>query len=236
MRVHQTRRRLTPPTPPHRQPPSVDVRAPARSIRPIYKLGVVFATAAALAVVVSVGLRTPSATEAPHVTAGPPSATTAVSNAPEPPTPSVAGGASAPLPSGTLAPAQQGNAGLDAAAERVRTTVEDVLVTLRSVDVGQVGTSQLAISAQRAYEDLNTIKDSDADAFSNSADAGYEMYGAVNDLKNAMGTLIAYTSDPSPAMLAQFNAQWQAAVGRWNDGVSKVYAGSAVTAPTLPAS
>jgi hypothetical protein len=51
---------------------------------------------------------------------------------------------------------------------------------------------------------------------------------------NSMSALVACTGDPNPATLAQFNSQWQAAVSRWDDGVFKVYAGSTLTAPTIP--
>jgi hypothetical protein len=198
----------------------------AQAKKPIYKRTWVIVTATIVLVLVIIGTATPSKKKPTKVTAGQSSATTAA-----PATPTPASGAPA-----TATPAQQGNAALDAAAQHVHAIAITVLVKFGTA-MGvqrQDSVNQLAIAAQNAYGNLDAIKSSDAGVFSNSGDAGYEMFGALNDLKNSMGALVAYTGDPNPATLAQFNSQWQAAVSRWNDGVFKVYAGSTLTAPTIP--
>jgi len=137
---------------------------------------------------------------------------------------------------GTPTPAQQGNAALDSAARHVRDVAVSAFAALAPAlsDPTSTNLSGLALASQAAYGDLNQVKGRDADVFSNSGDAGYEMSGALNDLKNAIGTLTAYAADPTTTAFARFTSQWQAAVGRWNDGVTKVYAGAQSTPPTIP--
>jgi hypothetical protein len=218
------------PQPPTLVPPDT-APSQAQAKKPIYKRTWVIVTATIVLVLVIIGTATPSKKKSTKVTAGQPSATTAA-----PATPTPASGAPATATPVTPTPAQQGNAALDAAAQHVHSIAITVLVKFGTAmgDERQDSVNQLAIAAQNAYGNLDAIKSSDAGVFSNSGDAGYEMFGALNDLKNSMGALVAYTGDPNPATLAQFNRQWQAAASRWNDGVFKVYAGSTLTAPTIP--
>jgi len=228
-------------TQPHPTPPLTVLASgtpptPAGARKPSHKRAWVMVTVAILLVLGFIGLATRSVNKAAKVTPGPSSAAPTAPTTPAPTTPSSARAMPSPTTPGTLTPAQLGNAALDAAAQRVQAVAVEAVVTLQTANARSDGITQLAAVAQDAYDKLNSIKSTDADAFSNSGDAGYEMYGAVNDLKNSMGALSAYASDPSPTALAQFNTQWQAAVSKWNDGVSKVYARSVLTAPTIPTS
>ena len=49
------------------------------------------------------------------------------------------------------------------------------------------------------------------------------MFAAANDLKNAMGALVAYTGDPNAASLAHFSSQYQSSVAEWNDGIRTIW-------------
>jgi hypothetical protein len=96
---------------------------------------------------------------------------------------------------------------------------------------------QLAQDAQQAHDNLDGVRDDFAVNTTTSGTLGddeTEVFGAANDLKNAMGALVAYTGNSNPATLAQFKTQYQNAVGEWNDGVSGVWSlAGKMNAPTI---
>jgi hypothetical protein len=113
---------------------------------------------------------------------------------------------------------------------QVSATVTNVLVSLGEAQKNptQDAVNALAQSAQQAHDDLQSVRDQMA-----LDNVNVDVEVATNDLKNAMGALVAYTGDPNPATLAHFNSQWQTAQSEWNAAVSHVYAGHAGTPPTI---
>ena len=53
--------------------------------------------------------------------------------------------------------------------------------------------------------------------------AALEIFSSANNLKNAMGALVAYTGNPNPATLAHFSTQYQPAVAEWNKGIEAMW-------------
>jgi hypothetical protein len=85
---------------------------------------------------------------------------------------------------------------------------------------------QVAQAAQTAHDNLDAIRTDFALTTSTSGNLGnaeIEIFGAVNDLKNAMGALVTYAGTPNAATLAKFNTQYETAAGEWNDGVRLVW-------------
>jgi hypothetical protein len=115
-------------------------------------------------------------------------------------------------------------------ANRVQANV--VLVSLAINKAKKTGNLYtIAQAAQEAHDNLDNIRNNFAgtpDISCSSCDLGdasLELFAAANDLKNAMGALVAYTGDPSPATLAQYNAQFRKAQSEWNQGVRFIWAG-----------
>jgi hypothetical protein len=89
----------------------------------------------------------------------------------------------------------------------------------------QSNLNQVAVSSQTAHDNLDNIRNNFTGSYGSDAlgNAQLEVFGAANDLKNAMGALVAYTGNPNPATLAHFTTQYQMAVGEWNDGVRIIW-------------
>lgn len=95
--------------------------------------------------------------------------------------------------------------------------------------------NQLAQAAQQAHDDFGEAKDNFAsDAPTNDQTAA--VFGAMDDLRHAMGALVTYTGNPNPATLASFTTQWQRAVGEWNDAVTALWVNNPDPAPTIATS
>lgn len=96
--------------------------------------------------------------------------------------------------------------------------------------------NSLALVAQQAHDDLSSGKDSFAQV-GGGGDVGNaitDVYSAVNDLKNAMGGIVAFTGDPNPATQAKMITQYQSAVAEWNDAVTTIWsAAGQATPPTV---
>lgn len=45
----------------------------------------------------------------------------------------------------------------------------------------------------------------------------------ANELKNAMGALVAYTGNPNPASLAHLSTQLESGKSKWNEGAETVW-------------
>lgn len=122
-------------------------------------------------------------------------------------------------------------------ANRVQANV--LLVSLAVTQAKKSGDlNAVAQAAQSAHDNLDNIRNDFADTASiacsscSLGDASLELFTASNDLKNAMGALVAYTGDPNPATLAHFNTQFATARSEWNQGARFIWAGKA-NKPTL---
>jgi hypothetical protein len=84
---------------------------------------------------------------------------------------------------------------------------------------------QTAQDAQGVHDTLDKIRDNFVTTDTSGAlgNDETEVFGAVNDLKNAMGALVTYTGTPNPATLAQFKSQYQTAVGEWDNGIDGIW-------------
>ena len=110
---------------------------------------------------------------------------------------------------------------------RVQASVQDVqlAVALVSKSATTDNVNQLAQVAQQAHDGIDSIRTDFAtsDTSGNLGNAEVELFTAANDLKNAMGAVVAYTGNPNPATLAHFTTQYQNAVSEWDDGVKTVW-------------
>jgi hypothetical protein len=89
----------------------------------------------------------------------------------------------------------------------------------------QAELNQLAQVAQEAHDGIDGIRNNFATA-SDSGDLGnaeLNVFAGANDLKNAMGGLVAYSGDSNAATLAHFKSQYQSAVGEWNSGIRTIW-------------
>ena len=79
--------------------------------------------------------------------------------------------------------------------------------------------------AQQAHDFIDGVRNDFATSDTSGAlgNAETEVFVAANDLKNAMGAVVAYTGDPNPATLAHFTSQYQNAVSEWNDGIRTIW-------------
>ena len=113
--------------------------------------------------------------------------------------------------------------------------INTVQVSVQSVQAGLLilqkdgattdAVNQFAQLAQQAHDSIDGVRQDFAttDVTGNLGNAKVELFTAANDLKNAMGAVVAYTGNPNPATLAHFTSQYQNAVGEWNDGVKTVW-------------
>lgn len=128
---------------------------------------------------------------------------------------------------------------LDQDVRHVANEVEVVQTEVGIVATGhttQDDINQLAVGAQQAHDDLANMKDQIAVDSPAGSNVGGELFGAVDELKNAMGALVAYTGDPNAATLAHFTTQWQTGAADWNQAVGDLYSGTSQTAPTIKTS
>lgn len=128
---------------------------------------------------------------------------------------------------------------LGADANRVQASVAAVQVGVIELQKAatQANLDQVAQLAQQAHDNLDGVRQDFAQTTTQSGDLGnaqLEVFTAANDLKNAMGALVAYTGNPNPATLAHFTTAYQAARSEWNDGVSTIWRVARLEkAPTL---
>ena len=110
-------------------------------------------------------------------------------------------------------------------------------VQLVLVDVGSnADINKVAQDAQQAHGQLDTMRNDFAypQDSGNLGNAEVEVLTAANDLKNAMGALVAYTGNPNPATLAQFKTSYNNAAGEWDHGVKTIWSAAGRSdAPTL---
>lgn len=112
-------------------------------------------------------------------------------------------------------------------ADRVQANVETVQVAigLAAKSATQANVDQLAQIAQQAHDNLDNIRQGFAETNSNNSlnNAELNAFSGANDLKNAMGALVAYAGDPNAATLAHFSSQYSQARVEWNAGVREIW-------------
>jgi hypothetical protein len=84
---------------------------------------------------------------------------------------------------------------------------------------------ELAQVAQKAHDQIDEVRNNFATTETNGAvgKAAVEVFTAANELKNAMGAIVAYTGNPNPATLAHFTSQYTPAREEWNEGVKAIW-------------
>jgi hypothetical protein len=124
---------------------------------------------------------------------------------------------------------------LNREANRVVAHVVSVLLLVNEAQMTppQATDNDVAIAAQTAHDELESIRENEPGAFSDSGDGGFLMYDGLNELKNSMGALVGYLGDPNPATLASFSTQFDRGKSEWNEGVLAVYAESSQTKPLI---
>ena len=168
------------------------------------------------------------------VIAGPSKTATKPATAAKPPSPTTTHTAAAPhAPSKpkTDDAAVRYVAQLGDEAQHVADLVDPVLgdLTAKSPDAFKI-----ASDAQDAHDGLNAIRKDFANTTAASNDAQLEAFAAANDLKNAMGSVVTWTSTPDdPAVTVKTTKQLQTAIGEWNDAVGTIW--SAAHAHDTPA-
>lgn len=109
----------------------------------------------------------------------------------------------------------------------VQASVESVVVGINLVakDPSIADINEFAGLAQQAHDSIDAIRKEFAttDTSGKLGNAELELFSAANDLKNAMGAVVAYEGNPNAATLAHFTDQYQQARGEWNQGVTEVW-------------
>jgi hypothetical protein len=84
---------------------------------------------------------------------------------------------------------------------------------------------ELAKVAQESHNEIEGFRQELFKSGGNEklSDATLELQEGANELKNAMGALVAYTGNPNPATLAHFTTQLEAAKSKWNEGAEAIW-------------
>jgi hypothetical protein len=84
---------------------------------------------------------------------------------------------------------------------------------------------ELAKVAQEAHDEIDGFRQELFKTEGNEKlkEATFELSEGANELKNAMGAMVAYTANPNPATLAHLSIQLEAAKGKWNEGVDEIW-------------
>jgi hypothetical protein len=110
---------------------------------------------------------------------------------------------------------------------RVRAVIANVILEVGAFKRSptQVNLDRLATVAQQAHDDLDAIRANFATATDGGAlgNAELDMFSGANDLKNAMGALVAEAGAPNAATVAHFNTSYAHAVKEWNGGARTIW-------------
>lgn len=112
-------------------------------------------------------------------------------------------------------------------AYEVKASVADVELAIGAV--GRAATTanvdQLAQQAQTAHDNIDNVRTDFAGSFGTDTLGTAELnaFSGANDLKNAMGALVAYVGDPTAATRAHFTTQFEHAKGEWNSAVRIIW-------------
>lgn len=125
----------------------------------------------------------------------------------------------------------------------MRRDINTIQVSVQSVQAGLLilqkngatpdAINQFAQLAQQAHDSIDAVRQDFAtgDTSGNLGNAEAELFTAADDLKNAMGAVVAYTGNPNPATLAHFTTQYENAVGEWDDSVKTIWGIAAESNP-----
>lgn len=113
-------------------------------------------------------------------------------------------------------------------AEHVAALIALVQITLHEAEKHEAGESSLdavAQAAQGAHDQINEVRSDFASGETSGAleHAALEVFTAANELKNAMGAMVAYTGNPNPATLAHFTSQYTPAREEWDHGITTIW-------------
>jgi pyruvate/2-oxoglutarate dehydrogenase complex dihydrolipoamide acyltransferase (E2) component len=165
------------------------------------------------------GGKNKSATASHHATAARPASTASHPTAP-------AGHRSAGVPASEKeARAWISEHGSD--AQRVQASFQVVQIEIGTLEKagGEAAVNEVAQSAQSAHDEINEVRNDFATTETSGpvGTAAVEVFTAANELKNAMGAMVAYTGNPNPATLAHFTSQYAPSRGEWDHGITTIW-------------
>lgn len=112
-------------------------------------------------------------------------------------------------------------------AYQVQANLENVEADLGSVINSSTvaNIDQLAEDAQSAHDNIDTIRTdfTTSDTSGTLGNAELDTFAGANELKNAMGAIVAYTGSPNPATLASMTSQLKQGISEWNNGVTTIW-------------
>lgn len=84
---------------------------------------------------------------------------------------------------------------------------------------------EIAKVAQEAHDEIDGFRQElfETEAGGKLKEATFELSEGANELKNAMGAIVAYTGNPDPATLAHATTQLQTAKSKWNESVEEIW-------------
>jgi hypothetical protein len=126
----------------------------------------------------------------------------------------------------------------------VKATQRDVAVVQSDevkvgLDILKNDATSLASDAQTAHDDYNNAKSDIILAGSNVADnsqlgdAENQVDDGINELKNAMGSVVAFSENPNDGTLGVANAKLTQGINDWDQGVITIWALARVSDPPL---
>jgi hypothetical protein len=88
-----------------------------------------------------------------------------------------------------------------------------------------VGLGEIGKAAQQAHNQIDGFRRElfDKEASEKLKHATFELSEGANELKNAMGALVAYTRRPNPAAVERLTTHMQAARSKWNAGAEEIW-------------
>lgn len=119
--------------------------------------------------------------------------------------------------------------GDDVARIQANVQVVQMLVVVVSKDPSTAKTVELAQLARRTHDNVDGLRTGTDWSSGVTARAGalqnaeVGVYSATNELKNAMGALVAFTGNPNAATLARFKTNYRTARADWNAAVRTVW-------------
>jgi hypothetical protein len=100
-----------------------------------------------------------------------------------------------------------------------------VLLASKAGNEGGTVINELAKVAQESHDQIDGFRQElfKTEGDKKLSEATFTLSEGANELKNAMGALVAYTGSPNPATLAHLTVQLQAAKGKWNEGAEGIW-------------
>jgi hypothetical protein len=112
---------------------------------------------------------------------------------------------------------------------KVRASVEtiegEVGLIIKNHGGSETEINELAKNAQSAHNGIDEVRSELYKVGGNNelSSATLIMQEGANELKNAMGALVAYTGNPNPASLAHLSTQLESGKNKWNEGAETVW-------------